>query len=80
MNLNINDLFSIFQQLNDSTLIISVLSSYLISKTSNLNEIINFYPSMKYVDENGQTKDEILNKYFLMYQKGPTEETRDKIK
>lgn len=35
---------------------------------------------MKYVDENGQTKDEILNKYFLMYQKTPTEDTRKKIK
>ncbi|XP_028162322.1 prostaglandin E synthase 2, partial [Ostrinia furnacalis] len=56
-----------FQQLLDSTAIISVLETYLRDKASQLQEIIKFYPATKYVNDDGKSTTEIANKYFVMH-------------
>ncbi|XP_035431091.1 prostaglandin E synthase 2 [Spodoptera frugiperda] len=57
-----------YQQLLDSTAIISVLETYLKDKTSELRELIKFYPVTKFVTETGNESTDIANKYFIMHQ------------
>ncbi|CAH0703394.1 unnamed protein product [Spodoptera exigua] len=57
-----------YQQLLDSTAIISVLETYLKDKSSELREIIKFYPVTKFVNETGNDTTDIANKYFIMHQ------------
>lgn len=66
-----------YQQLNDSTMIISALKSYLLDKRVGLQNIVDFYPNIAYHDDQGERKVEIFNRYFLMLQEElPNEETR----
>jgi len=55
-----------YQQLTDSTMIISVMASYFKDKTVNIEEIANFYPPVSYIDTDGKKKTDIMNKYFVM--------------
>lgn len=57
----------IFQQLLDSTAIISILETYLLDKKSQLTEIIKFYPVSQFVNDAGKNITEITNKYFIMH-------------
>lgn len=54
-------------------MIISILSTYLLGKNQDLDEVIDCYPSVSYVDDDGKNKEEVLNKYFLMHQNMPTD-------
>nr|XP_027326904.1 prostaglandin E synthase 2 [Anas platyrhynchos] len=53
-------------QLNDSSVIISAIKTYLISKRNSLEEIVSFYPPMKTVTDQGKEVFEYGNKYWLM--------------
>nr|XP_048679142.1 prostaglandin E synthase 2 isoform X3 [Caretta caretta] len=53
-------------QLNDSSVIISAIKTYLISRKKSLEEIVSFYPPMKAVNERGKEVTEYGNKYWLM--------------
>nr|XP_045228644.1 prostaglandin E synthase 2 isoform X2 [Macaca fascicularis] len=53
------------QQLNDSSVIISALKTYLVSGQP-LEEIITYYPAMKAVNDQGKEVTEFGNKYWLM--------------
>ncbi|XP_007942558.1 prostaglandin E synthase 2 [Orycteropus afer afer] len=53
------------QQLNDSSVIISTLKTYLVSGQP-LEEIITYYPPMKAVNDQGKEVTEFCNKYWLM--------------
>lgn len=69
-----------YQPLNDSSMIVSVLASYLNDRSHNLDELAKFYPVIAVNDEKGQFKHEIVNKYFLMYQGSiPKNRTLDDI-
>ncbi|KAJ8737700.1 hypothetical protein PYW08_000295 [Mythimna loreyi] len=57
-----------YQQLLDSTAIISVLETYLRDKSTGLREIIKFYPATKFVNDSGTETTDIANKYFIMHQ------------
>ncbi|XP_044732060.1 prostaglandin E synthase 2 [Chrysoperla carnea] len=57
-----------YQQINDSSMIISALSSFLIDNQQTLSQVINFYPSVSFIDDDGTKKVEIMNRYFLMFQ------------
>lgn len=61
-------------QLNDSSMIISVLSSFLIDPAKNkIEDLAKFYPVTNFEDVYGSVFD-IANKYFLMFQdKKPVE-------
>lgn len=66
-----------YQQLNDSTMIISTLKSYIMDKSMGLQNIVDFYPNIAYNDDQGERKIEIFNRYFLMHQEElPNEEAR----
>lgn len=54
------------QPLNDSTMIISALASYLKDSDKGLSEIVKCFPFITFYDEGGVKKKEIMNKYFLM--------------
>ncbi|XP_044269831.1 prostaglandin E synthase 2 [Tribolium madens] len=54
-----------YQPLNDSSMIISALSTY-IKDRKGLRETVKCYPHITYVDEDGSKKSEIMNKYFLV--------------
>lgn len=69
-----------YQPLNDSSMIVSVLASYLHDKSQKIDELSKYYPVIAVNDENGQFKHEIVNKYFLMYQNTiPQDRTLDSI-
>ncbi|XP_039362975.1 cip1-interacting zinc finger protein isoform X2 [Mauremys reevesii] len=53
-------------QLNDSSVIISAIKTYLVSRKKSLDEIMSFYPPMKAVNERGKEVTEYGNKYWLM--------------
>lgn len=58
-----------YQPLNDSTMIISLLSSYLYDMSFKIEDIANYYPNIAMQNEDGVFKYEIINKYFLMFNK-----------
>ncbi|XP_078107599.1 prostaglandin E synthase 2 isoform X2 [Sander vitreus] len=60
-------------QLNDSSVIISSIQTYLINKERSLSEILHCYPEMKSVNERGKEVTEYSNKYWVML--GETEIT-----
>ncbi|XP_024906974.1 prostaglandin E synthase 2 isoform X2 [Pteropus alecto] len=53
------------QQLNDSSVIISALKTYLVSGHP-LEDIITYYPPMKAINDQGKEVTEFCNKYWLM--------------
>ncbi|KAM9324326.1 prostaglandin E synthase 2 [Gastrophryne carolinensis] len=53
-------------QMNDSSVIISAMKSFLISKDKSLEEIVAYYPAIKVTDENGKEVMEYQNRYWLM--------------
>ncbi|XP_036041771.1 prostaglandin E synthase 2 isoform X2 [Onychomys torridus] len=53
------------QQLNDSSVIISALKTYLVSGQP-LEEVITYYPPMKATNDQGKEVTEFCNKYWLM--------------
>ncbi|XP_061836413.1 prostaglandin E synthase 2 [Nerophis lumbriciformis] len=59
-------------QLNDSTVIISSLKSYLVSKEKKMSDIVGCYPEMKSVNERGKAVTEYNNKYWLMLSEADT--------
>ncbi|XP_017283273.1 prostaglandin E synthase 2 [Kryptolebias marmoratus] len=53
-------------QLNDSSVIISSLRTFMISKEKSMADIIRCYPELKSVNERGKEVTEYSNKYWLM--------------
>lgn len=49
-------------------MIISALSTLLLDTGTNLSEIVRYYPSVSYRDDDGKMKSEIVNRYFVMFQ------------
>ena len=66
-------------QLIDSTMIISSLYSFLIDKSRGLLETTGCYPQISYIDDDGDEKQEISNKYFLMYNEGDSGRKKEDI-
>ena len=58
------------QQLNDSSLIISLLESFLYDKSRSISTLLSYYPVMKSENSRGKTVYEYPNKYFVMYGEG----------
>ncbi|XP_018529201.1 prostaglandin E synthase 2 [Lates calcarifer] len=59
-------------QLNDSSVIISSLKTYLINNEKSVSEIIRCYPEMKSVNDSGKEVTEYGNKYWLMLSEAET--------
>lgn len=58
-----------YQPLNDSSMIISLIASHLHDKSYKIEDLADYYPSIGMLDEEGKLKFEIINKYFLMFNK-----------
>ncbi|KAM4665134.1 prostaglandin E synthase 2 [Discoglossus pictus] len=61
-------------QLNDSSVIISVMKTFLVSKRKSLEEVVSYYPPMKSVNERGKEATEYNNKYWLMLDEQETQQ------
>ncbi|TNN52420.1 Prostaglandin E synthase 2 [Liparis tanakae] len=57
-------------QLNDSSVIISSLKTYLISRDKSVSDILRCYPEMKSVNDRGKEVTEYANKYWVMLGEG----------
>jgi len=69
-----------YQQLNDSSMIISSLASYLRDKNQDLLKIVKFYPVVEYNEGDGSKRSEIMNRYFLMFgDVDPVDRTKEDI-
>lgn len=55
-----------FLQLTDSSVIVSVLASYLKKPGQDIVELATFYPSLTFYNDKGKKTSDIMNKYFLM--------------
>ncbi|KAM6965066.1 prostaglandin E synthase 2 [Aplochiton taeniatus] len=53
-------------QLNDSSVIISSLKTYVVSKEKTIPDILKCYPEMKSINEKGKEVTEYNNKYWVM--------------
>lgn len=51
----------------DSTAIISVLETFLRDKSTQLREVLKYYPANNYVNDDGKQVTDIPNKYFIMH-------------
>ncbi|KAG7202393.1 hypothetical protein KM043_018709 [Ampulex compressa] len=63
-----------YQPLNDSSMIVSVLTTYLNDKSDKIEDLVTYYPNVFLEDNNGNFKNEIINKYYLMYKKSVPED------
>uniref|UniRef100_UPI00398F41EF prostaglandin E synthase 2 isoform X2 n=1 Tax=Pristiophorus japonicus TaxID=55135 RepID=UPI00398F41EF len=54
------------KQINDSSVIISAVKTYLLSGHKKLTEVVSYYPEMKSKDEKGKEVVEYNNKYWVM--------------
>ncbi|XP_059481403.1 prostaglandin E synthase 2 [Neocloeon triangulifer] len=69
-----------YQQMNDSSVIISVLTSFLHNPKDGLSAALSFYPSIDYKDDEGNVKSEVLNRHFLMFGENlPKDKTKESI-
>lgn len=67
-----------YQQLLDSTAIISILETYLLDTTTQLRDIIKYYPITNYQNNDGKKTSEVVNKYFVMHNK-PLLNNKEKV-
>ncbi|XP_060535755.1 prostaglandin E synthase 2 [Cylas formicarius] len=56
-----------FQPLNDSSMIISALATYLKDADKSLTDIVKCFPFISFYDDSGVKKNQIMNGYFLMF-------------
>ena len=56
-----------FQQLNDSSVIVSALHSYLLDRTQKLDKLVDYYPVIEEKNEKGKVVYDFPNRYFIMY-------------
>lgn len=60
-------MFVMLQPLNDSSMIISAVASYIQDSDKMLTDIVKCYPLIRYFDDDGSSKSDIMNKYFIMF-------------
>jgi len=66
-------------QLNDSSMIVSAMYSYLIDPTKSLSEYLAMYPQIKFLDDDGKEKLEMTNKYFIMFQELDVQKRKEAV-
>lgn len=69
-----------YVQLTDSSMIVSVLSSYMIDPSVDIKELAQFYPSVSYMNNEGKKIHDILNKYHVIYgEKIPRDKSKEDL-
>ncbi|XP_047544302.1 prostaglandin E synthase 2 [Vanessa atalanta] len=56
-----------YQQLLDSTAILSILETHIRDKSYSLRDIVKFYPVSKFENDSGKPTTDVTNKYFIMH-------------
>lgn len=54
-------------QMTDSTMIVSLLTSYLNDPSMPIEELAKYYPNISYMNDDGKKVTDILNKYHVIY-------------
>ncbi|XP_035212953.1 prostaglandin E synthase 2-like [Stegodyphus dumicola] len=68
-------------QLNDSSVIVSILGTLLLDINSGLSKVLPYYAPLVYKDDDGKEITDVLNKYSLMYgDKTPKDKSDDYFK
>ncbi|XP_034103699.1 prostaglandin E synthase 2 [Drosophila sulfurigaster albostrigata] len=57
-----------YVQMTDSSAIISLVATTLNDKRADVGELAQFYPQISFFDDDGKKRQDIMNKYFMMYQ------------
>lgn len=66
-----------FIQMTDSSMIVSLLSSYLNDQSVPIEDLVKYYPSISYMNDAGKKVNDILNKYHVIYgERIPTNKSR----
>lgn len=69
-----------YLQMTDSTMIVSLLSSYMIDPSIPIEDLVKLYPSISYMNDDGKKVNDILNKYHLIYgEKTPKNINKDDL-
>lgn len=55
-----------FLQLTDSSVIVSILASYMKKPDQDIVELASYYPSLTFYNDQGKKTSDVMNKYFLM--------------
>ena len=75
----VSNVFLYLQQLNDSSVIISILESYLEDPSQSIGKLLSFYPALE-SKEGRKTVYEFPNKYFIMYGEKEPSSTQKQLK
>ncbi|KFM64768.1 Prostaglandin E synthase 2, partial [Stegodyphus mimosarum] len=68
-------------QLNDSSVIVSILGTLLLDIKSGLSKVLPYYVPLVYKDDDGKEITDVMNKYSLMYgDKTPKDKSDDYLK
>lgn len=67
-----------YLQLNDSSMIISALTSFLVGGKTDMKEVADFFPVTEFEDVYGKVHD-IANKYFVMYQQNKPKQSKEEL-
>lgn len=69
-----------YLQMTDSSMIVSLLTSYMIDQSIPIEDLVKYYPSISYMNDDGKKVNDILNKYHLIYgDKTPKNLTKDDL-
>ena len=66
--------------MNDSSLIMSLLESYLENKSESLRKLHSYYPGIEGPNEKGKTVMDYPNRYFIMFGDNKPPRTADELK
>ena len=58
--------YCVWLQVNDSSVIMSVLRTMMLNDDLSLAQALGFYPMVPYTDSKGKTSQDRANKYFIM--------------
>uniref|UniRef100_A0A2M4AQ22 Putative glutathione s-transferase-related protein n=1 Tax=Anopheles triannulatus TaxID=58253 RepID=A0A2M4AQ22_9DIPT len=66
-------------QLTDSSMIVSALYSFLRDRKCDIEQLVQYYPSISYENDAGRKVFEIMNRYFLMLKDQTKKSSRNEI-
>lgn len=69
-----------YVQLSDSSMIISCIDSYLKNPEKDILDLAQLYPKVSFVDDLGKKRDDVFNKYYLMYQEQDSKDRKEVMK
>lgn len=69
-----------YVQMNDSSVIISIMESHLLDQSQKLSKLLSYFPAIESTNEKGKTIYDYPNKYFIMFEDAPVYGTPEYMK